>query len=106
MMPSCRKSSAIRTATETREGSAPRRPAEIRSTTRSAGTTTTGVFVYLQDWVKGGSGGGGGGGCWQLATNTVMNATSATRFKHAIRQPRFRQTKSFKQRFPRVNQSV
>src|SRR5437763_13233763 len=77
MMPSCLKSSPIRTATETREGSVPRRPAEIRSTARSEGTTTTGVFVNLQDSVKGGSGGGGGGGCWQLAANIVRGATNA-----------------------------
>src|ERR1043166_1041082 len=83
-MPSCLKSSPTRTATETRVGSSPRRPAEIPTTARSAGTSTSGAFVKVQDSVKGGSGGGGGGGGWQLAANvvrTAMAANSAERFK-------------------------
>ena len=89
-MPSCLKSSPTRTATETRVGSVPRRPAEIPITARSAGTSTSGAFVKVQDSVKGGSGGGGGGGGWQLAANivrTAMAANSGERFKTDMQTP-------------------
>ena len=45
------------------------------------------MFVYVQDWVRGGSGGSGGAGCWQPATNIdkpAMNVRSAERFKIGI----------------------
>src|ERR1044071_8679293 len=89
-MPSCLKSSPTRTATETRVGSVPRRPAEMPITARSAGTSTSGAFVKVQDSVKGGSGGGGGGGGWQLAANivrTAMAANSGERFKTDMQTP-------------------